>query len=231
MCVFVCTLQCLLVTIYSKQLQTLNVNSKQIIIVLLKNMEDDQCRHFIQSIIYGPVPDQYIKIDNDVTLHYKDGIIATTNERRMDSSSMEQMNTFLQHLLQELNDRALEAEVFLNCFHQLSNNLLQLSSTTPSDKQYENSLILFIVTDMCEHKADQLLAQLGVTKMLTLSSQLLQSHCVAMEKHYISFHDNHSNDLGNQIFGGQITMSIALGIVTMVMTNYQKVTQLILLCY
>ena len=39
MCMCVSMLQCLLVTIYSKQLQTVNVNNKQIIVVLLKNKE------------------------------------------------------------------------------------------------------------------------------------------------------------------------------------------------
>ena len=208
----------------------MNEKSKQIIVTLLKNMENDKCCQFIQSIVYGPVPDQYVNIDDNVTLHHKDGIIATTNEKTMDSSLMEQTNKFLQYLLHELNDKALEAEVFVNCFHHLCNNLLQLSSA-PSDKamEYEKSMVLFVVSDMCEHKADRLLAELGMTKMLTLSSQLLQCHCDAMEKHHIGFHDNHSNDLDNKIFGGQITMSIALGIVTMVMTCSQKVRQLILL--
>ena len=227
----VCVLQCLLISIRSKQLQILNENSKQIILTLLKTMDKDKCRHFMQSIICGPVPEEYIKIDNDITLHYKDGIIATTNERRMDSTAMEHTNKFLQYLLRELNDKTLEAELFLNCFHHLSNNLLQSSSSSTDGHgvQYESSLVLLVVTDMCEHKAEQLMSQLGVTKMLMLSSQLLQYHCDVMEKHHISFHDDHSNDLDNQIFGGQITMSIALGIVTMVMTCDQKVIQLILL--
>lgn len=191
-------------------------------------MDKDKCRHFIQSIICGPVPEEYIKIDNDITLHYKDGIIATTNERRMDSTTMEHTNQFLQYLLQELNDKTLEGELFRDCFHHLSNNLLQSSSSIDDQRvQYENGLVLLVVTDMCEHKAEQLLCQLGVTKMLMLSSQLLQCHCDVMEEHHISFLDNHSSDLDNQIFGGQITMSIALGIVTMVMTYDQKVIQLI----
>lgn len=215
------------IVVYSKQLQAVNDKSKQTIVTLLKSMDNDKCCQFMQSIVYGPVPDQYVNIDNNVTLHHKDGIIATTNERAMDSSSMEQTNKFLQYLFQELNDKALEAEVFLNCFQQLCDNLLQLS---PGDKvlQYDKSVVLLVVTDMCEHKVDRLLAQLGMTKMLTLSSRLLQCHCDAMEKHHIGFHDNHSNDLDSKIFGGQITMSIALGIVTMVMTSSQKVRQLIL---
>lgn len=229
MCVFVYHNIYLLLYYYSKQLQTLNENSKQIVVTLLKMMDKDKCRHFIQSIIYGPVPEQYVKIDNGITLHYKDGITATASERRMDSTSMEHTNKFLQYLFQELNDKALEAELFLDCFHHLSNKLLQSSTTDDQRVQYENSLVLLVVTYMCEHKAEQLLSQLGVTKMLMLSSQLLQCHCDVMEKHHISFQDDHSNDLDSQVFGGQITMSIALGIVTMVMTSFQKVIQLILL--
>ena len=215
-----------IVVVYSKQLQMVNEKSKQIIVTLLKSMDNDKCCQLIQSIVYGPLPNQYVNIDNDISLHHKDGIIATTNERTMDSSSMEQTNKLLQYLFQELNYKALEAEVFVNCFQYLCNNLLQLS---PGDKLlwYEKSVVLLVVSDMCEHKVDQLLTQLGMTKMLTLSSQLLQCHCDAMEKHHISFHDNHSNDLDNKIFGGQITMSIALGIVTMVMTSSQKVRHLI----
>ena len=212
-----------IVVVYRKQLQTVNEKSKQIIVTLLKNMENDKCCQFIQSIVFGPVPDQYVNIDNDVTLCHKDGIIATTNERTMDSSSMEQTNKFLQYLFQELNDKVLEAEVFVNCFQHLCDNLLQLSAADDKVLQYEKSVVLFVVTDMCEHKVDQLLAQLGMTKMLALSSRLLQCHCDAMEKHHIGYHDNHSNDLDRKIFGGQITMSIALGIVTMVMTSSQKV--------
>ena len=200
-------------------------NSKQILLTLLKNIDNDKCCQFIQSIIYSPIPDQYVKINNDITLHHKDGIIAATNERITDSSLMEQTNKFLHYLFQQLNDKSLEAEVFVSCFHHLSNNLLQVS-TTPSDEHYEMSMTLFVVTDMCEHKADQLLAELGLTKMLTLSSQLLQCHCDAMQDHHISFHDNSSGDLDNKLFGGQITLSIALGIVTMVMTSSQKVTEL-----
>ena len=218
-----CLVHCIVyLLLYSKQLQTVNKQSKQIIVTLLKNMENDKCCQFIQSIVYGPIPDQYVKIDNDVTLHHKDGIIATTNERTMDSSLMEQTNRFLQHLFQELNDRALEIEVFVNCFHHLCNNLLQPSSPCSKLAEYEKSMLLLVVTDMCEHKANRLLAELGVTMMLTLSSRLLQCHCDAMEKQHISFHDSHSSDLDDKIFGGQITMSIALGMVTMVMTSFQK---------
>ena len=195
-------------------------------VTLLKNMDNDKCCQFIQSIIYAPIPDQFVNINNDITLHHKDGIIAATNERIMDSSLMELTNKLLQHLFQQLNDKRLEAEVFVSCFHHLSNNLLQVS-TAPSDKHYEKSMTLLVVTDMCEHKADQLLAELGMTKMLTLSSRLLQCHCDAIQDHHISFHDNNSANLDNRIFGGQITLSIALGIVTMVMTSSQKVIELI----
>lgn len=193
--------------------------------VLLKNMENDKCCQFIRSIIYGSIPDCYITIHHDITLHHKDGIIATTNERRMDSFSIEQTNKFIQYLFQEINDRSLEAAVFLDCFHHLYNTVLQVPSTVCDKRiQYERSMVLYVITDMCEHKAEQLLAQLGATKMLTLSSQLLQCHCGVIENSRIGFLDDHSNDLDNQIFGGSITMSIALGIVTMVMTCSQKVS-------
>lgn len=227
MCIHVCLRTMFTIAIYSKQLQALSENSKQIVVTLLKNMDNEKCSHFIHSIICGQIPDQYIKINDEITLHCKDGIIATTNERQMDSSLMEQMNKFIQYLFQELNDKSLEADVFMSCFHYLCDNVLPLPSA-PCDQrvQYEKGLVLLMVTDMCEHKAEQLLSQLGVTKMLTLSSRLLQCHCDAMEKLHISFHDNDSNVLDNQIFGGQITISIALGIVTMVMTCSQKVIQL-----
>jgi len=123
--------------------------------------------------------------------------------------------------------------MFLDCFHHLCNNVLQLPPSTVSDKQvqYERGMVLYIVTDMCEHKAEQLLGLLGATKMLTLSSQLLQCHCDVIENGHVSFLDNHSKDLDNMIFGGSITMSIALGIVTMVMTCYQKVSIILILVY
>ena len=185
-------------------------------------MDNDKCCHFIQGIIHGPIPDdQYIKIANDITLHFKDDIITATNNRTMDSSLVEQMNMFIQHLFKELNDESLEAAVFTGCFQYLCNNVLR-SPSNLEVSQYEKSLVLFIITDMCEHKVDQLLCQLGVTNMLMFSSQLLQCHCDAIENCHISFHDNHSNHLDNLIFGGQITLSIALGIVTMVMTYSQQ---------
>ena len=215
-------------TLYSKQLQSLNDNSKQIIVTLLKIMDNNECHYFILSIIYRTVSDHYINIPDDVTLHQKDVTIATSNDRTMDSTSIEQMNKFLKYLFQQINDNSLEAAVFLDCFNHLCDNVLQLSSATCDQRlQYENGLVLLVVTDMCEHKADQLLSRLGVNKMLSLSSRLLQHHCDAVGNSRISLLDNHPNHLDNKIFGGQITMSIALGMVTMVMTCSQKVIQLI----
>jgi len=193
--------------------------TKQVIVVLLKTVDDDYCEKILCSFLCGPTPSDVITMNGDVILHHKDGMVHI-EVRDKDSASMETLNKFLQDVFVELNNKSLEATVFINCFKFLSNNLLKLQ---PAHTEYERGVALYVVADMCEHKMEKILNQLGSTQLLNLSSQLLQCHCDVMSNCKISIHDGQSSSLDKQVFGGQITMSIALGIVTMVMTCSQNV--------
>ena len=207
--------------------------AKQVIVVLLNSVDDDYREKILCSFLYGPAPSDVITISGDVILHHKNGMIFT-EVRDKDSASMETLNKLLQEdIFVELNDKSLEAAVFVNCFKFLSDNLLQLE---PPHTEYERSVALYVVADMCEHKIEQILNQIGSTQLLKMSSQLLQCHCDVMSNFKINIHEDQDSSLGNQVFGGQITMSIALGIVTMVMTCSQNVRKLCVpannvLCY
>ena len=172
------------------------------------------------SLLYGTAPGDVIKFSSDVVLQHRDGV-AQTEVKDRDSTSMETLNKFFQDLFVELDNKSLEATVFLNCFRFLSNNLLRLE---PPYTEFERGVVLYIVADMCEHKMEKLLNQLGSVELLKMSSRLLKCHCKAMGNCKISVHDDQSSSLDNQVFGGQITLSIALGIVTMVMTFSQSVS-------
>lgn len=196
--------------------------TKQVIVVLLKSVDDDYCEKILCSFLYGPAPSDVITISGNVILHHKNGMVCT-EVRDKDSTSMETLNKFLQDIFVELNDKSLEAAVFINCFKFLSDNLLQLE---PLHTEYERGVVLYVVADMCEHKMEKTLSQLGSTQLLKMSSQLLQYHCDVMSDCKISIHNDQCSSLYNQVFGGQITMSIALGIVTMVITCSQNVRKL-----